>query len=234
MFDSQRNSRCITFWHSSTRNPLDARSRVGATFVILSDTSPIQNLLRTYPRYDLFDSFVPFPWLTFQDFRFVMESKLLISKIVSWIEYKTFDEIRSILSNLDLHIYIYIYKMRLRVYRSLKFYMFQRISNENWNLISRSSVVLKINPRGFENWRGITRTGLSWNAIIDWTCRRGFYGAWCIKGYRVEIWLSPRAIQKWIDRSTGITFEMSATVNVSTTNATIFHAWARWSFVESN
>lgn len=102
MFDSQRNSRCITFWHSSTRNPLDARSRVGATFVILSDTSPIQNLLRTYPRYDLFDSFVPFPWLTFQDFRFVMESKLHISKIVSWIEYKTFDEIRSILSNLDL------------------------------------------------------------------------------------------------------------------------------------
>lgn len=83
MFDSQRNSRCITFWHSSTRNPLDARSRVGATFVILSDTSPIQNLLRTYPRYDLFDSFVPFPWLTFQDFRFVMESKLHISKIVS-------------------------------------------------------------------------------------------------------------------------------------------------------
>lgn len=101
--------------------------------------------------------------------------------------------------------------MRLRVYRSLKFYMFQRISNENWNLISRSSVVLKINPRGFENWRGITRTGLSWNAIIDWTCRRGFYGAWCIKGwksdyrpvrYRNGSIVRPVSLSKWAQQLT--------------------------------
>lgn len=39
-----------------------------------------------------------------------------------------------------------------------------------------------------------------------------------IKGYRMEIWLSPRAMQKWIDRSTCITFEMSTAVNVSTVN----------------
>lgn len=101
--------------------------------------------------------------------------------------------------------------MRLRVYRSLKFYMFQRISNENWNLISRSSVVLKINPRGFENWRGITRTELSWNAIIDWTCRRGFYGAWCIKGwksdyrpvrYRNGSIVRPVSLSKWAQQLT--------------------------------
>lgn len=89
--------------------------------------------------------------------------------------------------------------------------MFQRISNENWNLISRSSVVLKINPRGFENWREITRTGLSWNAIIDWTCRRGFYGAWCIKGwksdyrpvrYRNGSIVRPVSLSKWAQQLT--------------------------------
>lgn len=120
MFDPQRNSRRVTFWHCSTRNPLDARSRVGATFVILSDT--IQNLLRTYPRYGLF----PFSWLPFQDFRFVMESKLYPSKIR--IVDRTIDEIVLIW----LAIYAYI---NWRVYRSLKFYTFRRISKiEIWYL----------------------------------------------------------------------------------------------------
>ena len=156
MFDPQRNSRRVTFWHCSTRNPLDARSRVGATFVILSDT--IQNLLRTYPRYGLF----PFSWLPFQDFRFVMESKLRPSKIR--IVDRTIDKIVLIW----FAIYAYI---NWRVYRSLKFYTFRRISNEIWNLISRS---LKLTRADFVG--GMMRTGHSWNAIIDRTYRRGFYG----------------------------------------------------------
>ena len=123
MFDPQRNSRRVTFWHCSTRNPLDARSRVGATFVILSDT--IQNLLRTYPRYGLF----PFSWLVFQDFRFVMESKLHPSKI------RIVDRtIRRDCSNLMCYLRIYL-RINWRVYRSLKFYTFRRISKiEIWYL----------------------------------------------------------------------------------------------------